>query len=32
VLPVADLLHREALAAWLPPRRLNTHKGESGAC
>ena len=30
VLPVADLLHGEALAAWLPPRRLNTHKGESG--
>ncbi len=30
VRPVAELLHGQALAAWLPPRRLNTHKGESG--
>jgi NAD(P)H-hydrate epimerase len=28
--PAATLLARGALAPWLPPRRRNTHKGESG--
>src|SRR5690606_20275185 len=30
VAPGARLLHADALAQWLLPRRLNTHKGESG--
>ena len=30
VAPRARLLHADALAQWLLPRRLNTHKGESG--
>ena len=28
--PQAHLLTRDSLAQWLPPRRRNTHKGESG--
>ncbi len=30
IAPRATLLTRDALAHWLLPRRLNTHKGESG--
>ncbi len=30
IVPAAGLLQAEALARWLPPRRRNTHKGESG--